>query len=530
MMVPPICCRCGEFAQGGFDSTGCSYLCDGCWAAKFAEAELMHQEQDAVESNQTEHTEPAQGHGPLTHVQVKSACVDIWSKLNMTCPAGWREAAVWHYVETEFSWVGAKLYRVYVHPPPPGAAICTPAVADVYLDFSMGRAKLTEVVKAILAAPPKVVEDFIGGSVTIRFTSCSANPQPAQTPPLSLTETSSPRALSHQMLSPVSCWTAAAGGLSAQNNTRPSSLLANVLPGDVTAKASHQPAPAAVEAGNKLKMTCPAGWREAAVRRYVETEFYCVGARVYRSYVHIPPPGAGPSTAAVADVYLDFGMGRARLGEAVRAMLAAPPRVVEDGVIVRFCTDAVTATIPHLAQVPASSSPDSSVSWQPTMRTIPSIPPVPAMPHSGGLAEQSGPDTQVAKSSSLTSSDPLYVEAKTSHSPAPTIADSGNRIRMTCPAGWREAAVRHYVEAEFRFVGARVYRAFVRLPPPGATPCSAAVADVYLDFSMGRARMGEAVKAILAARPRVVDDGTAKGASIICFSSMVGLQTMASSV
>ena len=78
-------------------------------------------------------------------------------------------------------------------------------------------------------------------------------------------------------------------------------------------------------------MTCPAGWREAAVRRYVEAEFSGVGARVFRAYVHPPPLGAAPGTAAVADVHLDYAMGRPKLEEAVRAMLGAPPRVVEDG-------------------------------------------------------------------------------------------------------------------------------------------------------------------------------------------------------
>jgi hypothetical protein len=114
--------------------------------------------------------------------------------------------------------------------------------------------------------------------------------------------------------------------------------------------------------------------------------------------------------------------------------------------------------------------------------------------------------------------------------PAPAAAESGNKLRMTCPAGWREAAVRHYVEAEFRAVGARVYRAHVHPPPPGAAPGAAAVADVLLDFAMGRARLGEVLRAMLAAPPRAVDDGTAKGAAIICFSSSVSPHAVSSSV
>ena len=73
-------------------------------------------------------------------------------------------------------------------------------------------------------------------------------------------------------------------------------------------------------------MTCPAGWRGAAVRRYVEAEFGSVGARVFRAYVHPPPPGAVRGAAAVADVHLDYAMGRPKLGNAVSAMLGAPPR------------------------------------------------------------------------------------------------------------------------------------------------------------------------------------------------------------
>jgi hypothetical protein len=101
---------------------------------------------------------------------------------------------------------------------------------------------------------------------------------------------------------------------------------------------------------------------------------------------------------------------------------------------------------------------------------------------------------------------------------------------MACPAKWREAAVRHYVESEFRHVGARVYRAYVHPPPPGAPPCTAAVADVLLDFSMGRARIGEAVKAMLAAPPLPVpvDDFT-NGAVMICFHPAVGLESTSSS-
>ena len=509
-----IYCRCGEFAQGGFDpAAGCAYLCDGCWAAKFAEAELIQPDQNvAVQSNPVEHGQ-AQEHGPLTPVQAKPAFVDIWSKLKMTCPAEWSEEAVWHYVETEFSWVGAKVYRVHVHP-----AAATPAVADVYLDFSMGRAKLTEVVKAMLAAPPQVVEDFIGGSVLVQFSSDSARTQPVQKPTSAFAETHSPRAHDQQITSPLSGSTAAAAGFSAQRAAGP--LLTNFRPVDVAAKASPQPA-AAAEAGNKLRMTCPAGWREAAVRYYVETEFSSVNARVFRAYVHLPPPGAGPNAAAVADVFLDFSMGRAKLGEAVRAMLAAPPKAVEDGVVVRFCTDAVADTIPQLAQVPATSSPDSSMSRQPDIPKMQSHESTATMYTSDGSAAQSEQNNQNAGVSPWVGKDSLDA-AKASHAPA--VVDSGNKLRMTCPARWREAAVRHYVEDEFSCVGARVYRAFVRPPPPGSS--SAAVADVYLDFGMGRAKMALVVKAMLSAAPRAVDDGSANGRAIICFSPLVCLQTM----
>ena len=76
-------------------------------------------------------------------------------------------------------------------------------------------------------------------------------------------------------------------------------------------------------------MTCPAGWREAAMRRYVEAEFSSAGVRVHGVVVRQPPPGAAATAVVVvADVLLDYRMGPQRLGEAIEAMLAAPPKAV----------------------------------------------------------------------------------------------------------------------------------------------------------------------------------------------------------
>jgi hypothetical protein len=316
----------------------------------------------------------------------------------------------------------------------------------------------------MLAAPPQVVEDFIGGRVVVQFSSdCAGNASstPAQEPACESAITSPPRQLNQQALPHMSAWTAAAGGSSAQIAARPLQVIDN--PVDVVAKESPRSAPSA-DSGNKLKMTCPARWREAAVRLYVETEFVGVGARVFRAYVHQPPPGASQFTAAVADVFLDFSMGRAKMEEALQTILAAQPKAVEEGVVVHFLTSDATPSISQLAKVPASSS----------------------------LA------------------------------PAPAV-DSVNKLQMTCPSRWREAAVRQYVETEFSHVGARVYRAFVHPPAAGGAATSTAVAEVYLDFGMGRTRLGEAVKAMLSAPPKALDGD--KGTIIIRFGSMVSLHT-----
>jgi hypothetical protein len=392
----------------------------------------MHAEPNVVQSGPMEHNQPAQGPRSLATVQAKPR--NIWSKLKMTCPAGWREPAVRSYVETEFSCVGAKVYRSFVHQPPPGAAVCSPAVADVYLDFSMGRAKLSEAVKAMLAAPPRAVDDFIGGSVIIHFRpddEGNDSAQSVQMPAFASADTFSPRAPNHQTLSPVLSWAAAAAGYNAQRTAGPLLATDNVLPVDAAAKASPRPVSAAVDSGNKIRMICPAGWREAAVRRYVETEFSCFDARVFRAYVHIPSFASRPSTPAVADVFLDFSMGRAKMGEAVKAMLAAPPRAVEDGVIVRFCADAATATGSQLVQVPASSSADSLLRPSGQRTVLSSIPPMATFLVSDGWLAQSGPSIQSGEGPLLATNAPLNMVAKGS---SPAAADSSNKLRMTCPA------------------------------------------------------------------------------------------------
>ena len=74
-------------------------------------------------------------------------------------------------------------------------------------------------------------------------------------------------------------------------------------------------------------MTCPQSWNGEKARRYVEAEFCHVDAKVHRAYVdrHRRPAGE----AAVADVFLDFEMGRPQLARAMAAMLSAPPRTLE---------------------------------------------------------------------------------------------------------------------------------------------------------------------------------------------------------
>jgi hypothetical protein len=263
----------------------------------------------------------------------------------MTCPAGWREAAVRRYVEAEFSGVGARVFRAYVHLPPPGAARGAAAVADVYLDYSMGRPKLGNAMSAMLAAPPRAVEDGAGGSVSIRFstgaadalggggaTDAAATAANASRLPQASVGTSSPRAHAQQALlseagADQSSGSASASWPGAPFAGGPSSAADNagatIAPPELEALAAG--------AGNKISMTCPRGWSEDSVRRYVEAEFGGVGARVHSARVHARPPGSSPCVTVAADVYLDCRMAKPKLAEAIAAMLAAPPKVVDYG-------------------------------------------------------------------------------------------------------------------------------------------------------------------------------------------------------
>ena len=280
-------------------------------------------------------------------------------------------------------------------------------------------------------------------------------------------------------------------------------------------------------------MTCPAGWREAAVRRYVEAEFSGVGARVFRAYVHPPPPGAAPCTPAVADVYLNFSMGRPRLGEAVRAMLAAPPRAVEDGaggsVLIRFSpgaadvfggggtTNAATATV-KAAQLPL---PQASVGSSSPRSFGQQVSPGPSAPlASSGSPSAVGTGANIARGHFPAVDDAVEGVANLPPVLAALVVDLGNRSSMTCPKGWSEDSVRQYVEAEFSGVGARVHGSQVHRSPSDASPCVSATADVYLDCHMAKPQLLEATVAMLTADPKTVDDG-AGGSAIISFGPTV---------
>jgi hypothetical protein len=247
------------------------------------------------------------------------------------------------YVEAEFSGFGARLFRAYVHPPPPGAAPGTAAVADVYLDYVMGRPKLGDAMRAMLGAPPRAVEDGAGRSVSIRF-----SPAAADMFGDSRTSDAATRAVNaSQLLQPQASDNTSSPRLPDQQaSLRPSGSAATVGPGariaggyvstvevavDGAVKVPPVLAALAVDLGNKISMTLPKGWSEDLVRQYVEAEFSRVGARVHHIYVHQRQHGSSPCVFAAADVYLDYRMAKPKLAEAIVAMLATPPKTVDDG-------------------------------------------------------------------------------------------------------------------------------------------------------------------------------------------------------
>ncbi len=104
-------------------------------------------------------------------------------------------------------------------------------------------------------------------------------------------------------------------------------------------------------------MTCPVGWTDVAVRRYVEVTFRHLQVRVYRVIVRPSPPttASGDCGWTVADVWLHRRIGAKRATEALNAMLNTPPcEAPGGGPLVRFLAANVQL---DFGQHPAASFP-----------------------------------------------------------------------------------------------------------------------------------------------------------------------------
>ena len=433
-----------------------------------------------------------------------SAATVYENTVYMTCPASWTGEAVRLFVEEEFGMLGVQVHHAYVHRQ---LGRDGKAVAGVFLDFRMGRLRLAEAVKALLAAPPLAVAvdaSCSQGSVVVCFgktkaaaiataaahelsginlgPSASSGGKTTQAMP-SEAPTKSPAqsAGTATVLRPLQgCVTA----------TESTGLPLHVSGGVLQLPASGLPAARDTRTkGNQVIMTCPVDWREKTVRCYVEAEFAGTEARVHHVVIRRMPTCGIAS--CVAEVHLDIHS--PRLQETVQAMLGSSPRTVQlaDGSgTFAICFDQMNAEAlqPLLQQ------------QQQQVRTD-------ALSAAGASLAQGAAVPQLLQQHQANSA------ANTATTRAAAAAPvCWNKVSMTCPASWTEEAVRKFVHAEFKALGVQVHHASIHRPPAGA-PETVAVADVFLDYGMGRQRVAEAIKAMLAAPPLAVE--TAAGESVV---------------